>query len=53
VFQNRLLTELLAETWDRRWPPLGLPGIIPPNDGGLAAGQLAIAAARGNRLPCV
>jgi hydrogenase maturation protein HypF len=48
VFQNRLLTELVAEMWGEMPQPLGLPGIIPPNDGGLAAGQLAIAAARGN-----
>ena len=44
VFQNRLLTELLvAELNDTR--QLCLPGRIPPNDGGLAAGQLAIALA--------
>lgn len=47
VFQNRILTELVAEMIDGKSQPLGLPGIIPPNDGGLAAGQLAIAAARG------
>lgn len=42
VFQNRLLTELVVELSNdsRR---LMLPGRIPPNDGGLAAGQLAIA----------
>jgi hydrogenase maturation protein HypF len=44
VFQNRRLCELLAEDWPTAAPPLGLPGAIPPNDGGLAAGQLAIAA---------
>lgn len=43
VFQNRRLCELLWERWPDRGPPLGLPGAIPPNDGGLAAGQLAIA----------
>jgi hydrogenase maturation protein HypF len=39
VFQNQLLTELVAEGAAR----LKTPGAIPPNDGGLAAGQLAIA----------
>jgi hydrogenase maturation protein HypF len=52
VFQNRLLTELIVQMWQGRSQPLGLPGLIPPNDGGLAAGQLAIAAARGDYLPC-
>jgi hydrogenase maturation protein HypF len=47
VFQNKLLTELIVEMMDGDSQPLGLPGIIPPNDGGLAAGQLAIAAAKG------
>jgi hydrogenase maturation protein HypF len=42
VFQNRLLTELLVEKLDGT-PRLRTPGHIPPNDGGLAAGQLAIA----------
>ena len=42
VFQNRLLTELVRERLPER-QPLGLPGLLPPNDGGLAAGQLAIA----------
>jgi hydrogenase maturation protein HypF len=49
VFQNKLLTELVAEMRDES-QPLGLPGSIPPNDGGLAAGQLAIAAARGGAM---
>ena len=46
VFQNRCLGNLLQEELDARGQPCGFPGIIPPNDGGLAAGQLAIAAAR-------
>jgi hydrogenase maturation protein HypF len=46
VFQNRLLTELILELMpDDLGSRIGLPGVIPPNDGGLAAGQLAIAAA--------
>lgn len=49
VFQNRMLVELIAESPRRGEQPLGLPGRIPVNDGGLAAGQLAIAACRGNR----
>lgn len=46
VFQNRRLVELLVERWPAECGPLGLPGGIPPNDGGLAAGQLAIALAQ-------
>ncbi len=51
VFQNRLLTELLVEMFsfsasDCR-QPVAWPGIIPPGDGGLAAGQLATCAAKG------
>lgn len=41
VFQNRLLTELLLEELHDN-ARLKLPGRIPPNDGGIAAGQLAI-----------
>ena len=43
VFQNRVLVELMADSWTSDRAPLGLPGLIPPNDGGLAAGQLAVA----------
>jgi hydrogenase maturation protein HypF len=46
VFQNRLLVEDLAGLFAERRQPLGLPGAIPPGDGGLAAGQLAVALAR-------
>lgn len=52
VFQNRLLTELTAELWRESEQPLGLPGMIPPNDGGLAAGQLVVAAAGGGLETC-
>ena len=44
VFQNRLLVELIADALRERSAAIGWPGAIPPNDGGLAAGQLAIAA---------
>jgi hydrogenase maturation protein HypF len=44
VFQNRVLVELVAQFFSQRGQPLGLPGRIPVNDGGLAAGQLAAAA---------
>jgi hydrogenase maturation protein HypF len=46
VFQNRALVELIVEELAGSGQPLGLPGLIPVNDGGLAAGQLAVATAR-------
>ncbi|MEZ6057607.1 MAG: carbamoyltransferase HypF [Planctomycetaceae bacterium] len=46
LFQNRVLVELVAERFASTGQTLGLPGLIPPNDGGLAVGQLAIAAAQ-------
>ena len=46
VFQNRLLIELILEISAKASQRFGLPGVIPPNDGGLAAGQLAVAAAK-------
>jgi len=49
VFQNRLLTELLVQMLYDHPQPLGLPGAIPPGDGGLAAGQLAVALAHGEK----
>jgi hydrogenase maturation protein HypF len=56
VFQNRVLTELVADKLADHPQPLGLPGVIPVGDGGLAAGQLAIASARlsqhQERTPC-
>lgn len=48
VFQNRVLTELVADRLLTRGRRVGLPGAIPVNDGGLAAGQLAVALARSN-----
>lgn len=44
VFQNRILVELVAQSLEgKRTAPLGIPGRIPPNDGGLALGQLVVA----------
>lgn len=43
VFQNRVLVESLVEQLGSDADRIGLPGMIPPNDGGLAAGQLAVA----------
>jgi hydrogenase maturation protein HypF len=52
-FQNKILTELVAERI-QEGRPVTTPGVIPCGDGGLAAGQLAIAAARiaGGWQPC-
>jgi hydrogenase maturation protein HypF len=45
VFQNRVLLELtIEELRQRSLPPL-LPQLLPPNDGGVAYGQAAVAAA--------
>lgn len=49
VFQNQVLVEAIADSWPREGPPLGLPGRFPPNDGGLAVGQLVIGAAQRHR----
>ncbi|QDT43827.1 Carbamoyltransferase HypF [Gimesia alba] len=49
VFQNQCLVELFVEEFADNQQPLGLPGMIPPNDGGLAAGQLAVAVSRRNQ----
>jgi hydrogenase maturation protein HypF len=53
VFQNRMLVESLQRRLAHRPAALGLPGMIPPGDGGLAVGQLAIAAYRHRSpVPC-
>jgi hydrogenase maturation protein HypF len=44
-FQNRVLTELVEEMLAEHPASVFGPGRIPPNDGGLAAGQLVVAAA--------
>lgn len=44
--QNRLLTETIVVELEQRSRQICVPGRIPPNDGGLAAGQLAIVVAR-------
>lgn len=43
AFQNRVLVESIVEQLGSSVHRLGLSGMIPPNDGGLAAGQLAVA----------
>lgn len=43
-FQNQQLCQTLSERLGEEERPLALPGEIPPGDGGLAAGQLAIGA---------
>lgn len=48
-FHNKILVELVHELLDDN-SRIGLPGVIPCNDGGLAAGQLVVAAARLNCL---
>jgi hydrogenase maturation protein HypF len=54
VFQNRRLVELIAAAMPKH-RAIALPGVVPPNDGGLAIGQLAVAAAtvsHSRREPC-
>ena len=46
VFQNRVLVESLFEQLGPESARIGFRGTIPPNDGGLAAGQLAVALMR-------
>lgn len=50
-FQNRLLTERTAAVLRCAGRECLLPGLIPVNDGGLAAGQLAVAAAMLSSVP--
>ena len=45
-FQNRLLAERTAEEIGAAGRRVHLHGQVPPGDGGLAAGQLAVALAR-------
>ncbi|HEX3293437.1 MAG TPA: carbamoyltransferase HypF [Solirubrobacterales bacterium] len=46
VFQNRLLLERTAEALERQGLRVLTPRLLPPNDGGIAFGQAAVAAAR-------
>jgi hydrogenase maturation protein HypF len=46
VFQNRLLLELTVADLEQRGLRVLLPERLPPNDGGIAYGQAAVAAAR-------
>jgi hydrogenase maturation protein HypF len=45
VFQNRLLLERTAEALERAGLRVLVPRLLPPNDGGVAFGQAAVAAA--------
>jgi hydrogenase maturation protein HypF len=45
VFQNRVLVSLLLE----RFPHALLPNAFPPNDGGIALGQVAVSSGAGRR----
>jgi len=51
-FQNRFLTERLAERLRATGRECFTPGLIPTGDGGLAVGQLAVAMARLNDDGC-
>ena len=45
VFQNRLLLERTTEALERAGLRVLMPRLLPPNDGGIAFGQAAVAAA--------
>jgi hydrogenase maturation protein HypF len=47
VFQNKLLLERTADLLERSRLRVLVPRLLPPNDGGIAYGQAAIAAALG------
>lgn len=51
VFQNKMLVELVNEKMSGR--EFAFPATIPASDGGLAAGQLAVACAQLEREQCV
>lgn len=48
-FQNKRLTEQLQRLFAESGIPLYVPGRIPCNDGGVAVGQLAVAASRNKK----
>ena len=45
-FQNRLLTERAADRLERAGFEVILHRLVPPNDGGISLGQIAVAAAQ-------
>jgi hydrogenase maturation protein HypF len=49
VFQNRLLLGRTAQRLERAGLRVLVPERLPPNDGGISFGQVAVAAARGTR----
>ncbi len=53
VFQNRNLVELVDRQLHSLSMPYAMPCQVPPNDGGLALGQLVIATSRMERAVCV
>jgi hydrogenase maturation protein HypF len=52
VFQNRTLVELVDELLREQSSQYTMPCGVPPNDGGLAVGQLAVAASRMEHSVC-